>query len=408
MRRAVTRATRVAWLAIGLGLPTSPAAAREVAEVLAQQARTLVGAGQGVYVETEAGDVLVAQAASKAVHPASVSKVPTTLALLEGLGPEYRFTTRFLASGPVRDGTLAGELVVEADGDPFFVDENALLVALALRERGVRRVAGGVVVHGPLLFDWRPDALAPRLERALAGEVPEEAWAAVRAARGTAAADPPAISFRTAGGSTAGSAPEPLVAHRSQPLVPLVKSLNGYSNNVFHPLAQRVGGMQVVQQLARDHVPARMRDEILLDNGAGAGASNRLSPRAAVALLRALAGALAKHGLGLPDVLPVSGVDSGTLHGRFDAPQQRGRVVGKTGTYGDYGASALAGAVRTRERGVVYFAVLNHGVPVPAARERQDAFVSALLEELPGDPWPYARDEEPAFARTRVEPVASR
>ena len=399
MIRILRRAVAAAVLAAAF-----PAAARDVADELAAQARTLVGADQGVYVETEAGDVLVAQAATKAVHPASVSKVPTTLALLRRLGPQHRFTTRFLAPGPAQDGTVAGDLVVEADGDPFFVDENALLVAQALAVRGVRRIGGGLVLRGPLIFDWSADTVAPRLQRALSGGAPEEAWAAVRAARGeSAGADAPAVAFGGGRAASAGAAGVPLVVHRSEPLVPLVKALNGYSNNVFHPFAASAGGIESVEKIARESVPAAMRGEIILTNGAGAGASNRLSPRAAVALLRALAAELAKHGLALCDVLPVTGIDSGTLEHRLDGPGERGVIAGKTGTYGDYGASALVGAYRSRERGVVYFAVLDHGVPVPQARERQDAFARVLLAAIPGEPWPYQRSETPAFTRAQVE-----
>jgi D-alanyl-D-alanine carboxypeptidase/D-alanyl-D-alanine-endopeptidase (penicillin-binding protein 4) len=301
----------------------------------------------------------------------------------------------------LKDGTVAGDLLVEAEGDPFFVDENALLVMLGLREQGVLRVAGDLVARGPLMFDWSTDAADPRLERALAGDIPADAWAEIRAARGIDGGAPPALAFRKAEGG-AGGPPKLLVVHLSEPLVPLLKALNGYSNNVFHPFAQRAGGVGAVETIARESVPAEMRGEIVLTNGAGAGASNRLSPRAAVALLRALAAELGSHGLTLPDVLPVSGIDSGTLRNRLDGPGERGVVVGKTGTYGDYGASALVGAFRSRDRGVVYFAILNRGVPVPAARERQDAFVRALLETLPAEPWPYQRDEAPAFTRATV------
>lgn len=388
----------------GLAAASVPAAARDVASELGVQARTLVGAGQGVYVETEAGDVLVSQAAEKAVHPASVSKIPTTLALLRSLGPRHRFTTRFLAAGPLRDGSVAGDLVVEADGDPFFVDEDALLVAQALAARGVQEVAGGLDLRGRLIFDWRSDAVTGRLQRALSGGAPDAAWAAVRAAQGDdARAEAPAIRFGAERSAAARSALVPLVVHRSEPLVPLVKALNGYSNNVFHPFAESAGGVDAVQRIARESVPAAMRDEIILTNGAGAGASNRLSPRAAVALLRALAAELATHDLALCDVLPVTGVDPGTLRERLDGPGERGVIAGKTGTYGDYGASALAGAYRSPERGLVYFAVLNHGVAVPQARERQDAFVRALLREIPGAAWPYQRSDAPAFTRAQVE-----
>lgn len=392
-------ARRGVALAAFLALAEPAAAAGDLLAALPDAARREVGADQGVHVETEDGTVLVSQAASRAVHPASVSKIPTTLALLRKLGPEHRFATRFLAAGPVVEGVVDGDLLVEAEGDPYFVDENALLVVEALRERGVRRVRGGLEVRGPLLFDWTADGAGARLRRVLSGDAPEGAWADVAHVQGRSG-PPPAIAF--GGESRAGGAPQPLVLHRSQPLVPLLKALNGFSNNIFHPLAQRAGGVAAVQEIARESVPSEMRDEIVLTNGAGAGATNRLSPRATVAILRALEKELALHGRDLADVLPVTGVDSGTLRERLDGPGERGVVAGKTGTYGDYGACALAGAYRSPSRGLVYFAVLNRGVPVPEARARQDAFVRSLLEAVPGEPWPYMRDDAPAFTRASV------
>src|SRR5689334_17725305 len=77
-----------------------------------------VGDGQGVYAVSGDGTVLVAQAADRAVHPASVTKIATTLALLERLGPTYRFVTEVTATGPIRDGRVAGDLVIHAVGDP--------------------------------------------------------------------------------------------------------------------------------------------------------------------------------------------------------------------------------------------------------------------------------------------------
>lgn len=400
-------ARRGVALAVFLAHVAPAAIAGDLLAALPDAARRQVGADQGVHVETEDGTVLVSQAASRAVHPASVSKIPTTLALLRKLGPEHRFATRFLAAGPVADDVVDGDLLVEAEGDPYFVDENALLVAEALRERGVRRVRGGLEVRGPLLFDWTADGAGARLRRVLSGDAPEGAWADVAHVQGRSG-PPPAIVF--GGESRAAGASEPrvanraqaLVVHRSQPLVPLLKALNGFSNNIFHPLAQRAGGVAAVQEIARESVPSEMRDEIVLTNGAGAGATNRLSPRATVAILRALTKELGQHGRDLADVLPVTGVDSGTLRERLDGPGERGVVAGKTGTYGDYGACALAGAYRSPSRGLVYFAVLNRGVPVPQARARQDAFVRSLLEAVPGEPWPTVRDDAPAFTRASV------
>lgn len=362
----------------------------------------MLGAGQGVHVEAEDGRVLVSQAASRAVHPASVSKVPATLALLRALGAQHRFETRLLASGPVVDGRVAGDLIVEAAGDPFFVDENVLAALLRLREAGLRGVDGGVVVRGRLLFNWKPTQLAERLRRAFSGEVEPAAWQAVRAATGSRAAAPPRLEF---GGraTPAGAGTQPLLRHRSEPLVPLLKALNGYSNNAFAWLAEAAGGAAAVQAVARESVPAALRGEITLADGAGMDRRNRLSPRAAVALLRALDAEIERAGGTLADLLPVAGVDPGTLRRRLDGPGERGRVVAKTGTYGDYGACALAGALRLRGGELVYFAILNHGVPIDEARRRQDAFVRSLLATLDSVPWSYERDETPAFRRAQLE-----
>jgi D-alanyl-D-alanine carboxypeptidase/D-alanyl-D-alanine-endopeptidase (penicillin-binding protein 4) len=193
-----------------------------------------------------------------------------------------------------------------------------------------------------------------------------------------------------------------LLTHRSQPLVAMVKQLNDYSNNVFKPLADAAGGAAAVQAYARSVLPASMRAEVTLGDGAGTDSRNRLSPRAAVKLLRELERELQSHGSSLVDALPVSGEDEGTLKRRLSGPGQRGHLVGKTGTFGDYGASALTGAFKAERYGTVYFAILNHGIAVPAARRRQDAFVAAMLALLESQPWGYVRVARPAVAAAEV------
>src|SRR4030081_3702718 len=148
---------------------------------LAADARSILGADQGVYVEAADGKVLQAQAAAKAVHPASVSKVPTTLALLRRLGPEHRFVTTFATSGRVVDGALLGDLLVVGGGDPSLVDEDALLVADRLLELGIRQVVGNLRLRGTLTFDWQNDEDGSRLRRALSGSISAGALASVLA-----------------------------------------------------------------------------------------------------------------------------------------------------------------------------------------------------------------------------------
>lgn len=378
--------------------------ANDLAAELAAEARRIVGAGQGVQVELSEGRVLVSEAGARAVHPASVSKIPTTLALLRLLGPDHRFETRFFAGGPLRDSTLAGPLIVRAAGDPYFVDENALLAVRALQDLGLRQIDGELVVEGELLFNWKADSLAPRLRRALEGGVAPAAWQAVRGRTGDSGAQPPRLTFvRGAARATGpGGAEALLLTHRSQPLLFMLKALNGYSNNIFAPFAQAAGGATAIQDRIRLELPAEQRGELVLGDGAGAHPANRMSPRATVRILRALDRELAGHALDLASVMPVAGVDEGTLKKRLAGPNGEGFVVAKTGTYGDYGACALAGALRTQSDGLVYFAILNRGVPIEEARRRQDAFVRVLMQKLGALPWPYARDDAPAFTRAQI------
>jgi D-alanyl-D-alanine carboxypeptidase len=100
----------------------------------------------------------------------------------------------------------------------------------------------------------------------------------------------------------------------------------------------------------------------------------------------------------LSDVLPVAGVDAGTLRERLDDATTRGTVIGKTGTYGDVGASALAGVIDTRRWGRVTFAILNRNVSVLQARERQDAFVRAVIADAGGRATVYRPDPIPTMA----------
>jgi len=300
---------------------------------------------------------------------------------LDRLGPDYRFETRFGAE-PVPPGhALARDLDVESSGDPFFIFESAFLVLAELRRAGISSVKGTVRVTGPFLFNWQPDPAGARLENTLSGRDGIEVWPMVTAHR----PDLTGVALHSIALRFADERIEPVITaptvvrYRSPRLKTIMKALNCYSNNVFHPLSDRIGGPKVVERIARERLPADERDELTIDNAAGAGLTNRMSPRVAVSLVRELAREAAEHGLGLADLLPVAGADVGTLHDRIPANAPVGAMVGKTGTYGSIGVSALAGVVHTRDYGEVTFAVLNKGLAVDVARQRQDAFVRAIM-----------------------------
>ena len=385
-------------LALGLVLALALAATAHAEPPLQSLAREVVGVGQGVLVVAEDGRVLASEAVDRAVHPASVTKVATSLAMLQRLGPEHRFTTSVRTDGEVADGVLHGNLVVEGSGDPFLVNEGAFQILERLHTQGLRTIDGRLQVRGALLFDWERDPTGSALGRFFAGN--GGGWT-------PPVGSPPlrerALAFGGRILADRGSATT-LATYRSPPLLAILKALNGYSNNVFHLASDTIGGPAAVTTIARAAVPAEMRDEIVITNGAGAGTTTRISPRAAVALVNALDHELARLGLDLTAVLPVSGIDPGTLHGRLlTAPAGRAIVVGKTGTYGSEGASALAGMLHTTRYGKVTFAVLNRGVAVPEARRRQDAFVNKLVTATGAVPWPYTAAARPAFDQAVVD-----
>ncbi|MBS0396380.1 MAG: D-alanyl-D-alanine carboxypeptidase, partial [Proteobacteria bacterium] len=78
--------------------------------------------------------------------PASTLKVLTTFAALDQLGPGYHWTTRAWASGRIQDGHLEGDLVLEGGGDPYLTAERWWRFVRELRDTGLRRIDGDVVI----------------------------------------------------------------------------------------------------------------------------------------------------------------------------------------------------------------------------------------------------------------------
>jgi D-alanyl-D-alanine carboxypeptidase len=104
-----------------------------------------------------------------------------------------------------------------------------------------------------------------------------------------------------------------------------------------------------------------------------------------MSLLRVLRSELAKSKMTFADIMPVAGIDKGTLENRFDTDFSRGSVVGKTGTLGntDGGVSALAGEINTRS-GRLLFVVFNQRGSVARFRAFQNSYVSLIQGQFGG------------------------
>jgi D-alanyl-D-alanine carboxypeptidase/D-alanyl-D-alanine-endopeptidase (penicillin-binding protein 4) len=80
------------------------------------------------------------------MNPASVMKLLTTYAALDLLGPAYVWHTPVWLDGPVVDGTLQGNLVIQGQGDPKLVLERLWLLLRRVQSLGVQRIAGNIVL----------------------------------------------------------------------------------------------------------------------------------------------------------------------------------------------------------------------------------------------------------------------
>lgn len=103
--------------------------------------------------------------ASQPMNPASVMKLVTTSAALDLLGPSYQWRTPVYLEGPVRDGVLQGNLVIQGQGDPKLVLERLWLLLRRVQGVGIHTVAGDIVLDrsafevapvDPSQFDGEP------------------------------------------------------------------------------------------------------------------------------------------------------------------------------------------------------------------------------------------------------------
>jgi serine-type D-Ala-D-Ala carboxypeptidase/endopeptidase (penicillin-binding protein 4) len=102
-------------------------------------------------VSLDRGDTLFARNAHEPLAPASNMKLFTTAAALYYLGPDFRWNTFLMATGPVQDGVLHGDLVVYGTGDPTFSGRFGGAMAVwhafadTLEALGVREIRGDLV-----------------------------------------------------------------------------------------------------------------------------------------------------------------------------------------------------------------------------------------------------------------------
>ena len=328
---------------------------------------------QGVLIETsDGGQTLAEHNADVAFNPASVMKLATSLVAISRLGPDYRYRTNILADGKLGfdSRSLEGDLVVEGSADPMFGIADAQEVATELNRLGVSRVTGALRIAGQ--FYYFATGYRSNLSR-------ETSASKLRAALQRAGIK---IDGPTVFGERSGTL---LLSHYSDQLTQILLFQNAHSSNaVAEVVGESVGGPQAIQSWLTKKL-GLTENELYVGRASGLE-FNRITPRASLKVLRALVSVLTEHSLKLEDVMPVAGVDSGTLRTRLQSDDIRGAVVAKTGTLVsiDNGVSTLVGVAYTMTRGPLLFAVFNSGGNVRHYRRLQDQFVERLIAEEGG------------------------
>ena len=393
-------------------LPTDPLQAEPLPlnPLVAAYAESLAARGygadnQGFIVATLKGEVLAEHNADKLFNPASVTKIATSLTAISRLGPDFKFRTSIYTDGALdpSTGVLHGSLYVIGSGDPAFFNENAMMIADKLNRAGIREVDGDLVVLGHFYFNFSRSleasakafrtVLTPETwtagarssySRFLSMRAAEEANAGqsnVRAGSASSGAPSLKILGKTITSSTVSTTSlTPIAVHTSLPLLRVLKGLNDFSNNwMATVIGDLVGGTDAVERFLKTEVGFK-EDEVEFATPSGLGA-NYISPRGTISMLKKLITYLDSKGLTVDSILPVAGIDHGTLERRF-TDAFRGSVVAKTGTLN--GVSALAGVAYTRLRGPILFVIYNRGGSVHSFRAAQDETIKKLITVFGG------------------------
>lgn len=348
----------------------------------------------GILVETLDGKSVVDSYSNYAFNPASNVKIATSYAVLKTFGPDFRFQTTVWTEGQIDQTTrtLNGNLYISGR-DPMFNLEHAVNVAYELNRLGISTVNGDLIVtdNFALNYNMSPvssgNGLAAAMDSIKRNGATVKAWQNYLINSGKYGKITLIPSVTVSGSVYVQPIPNnlrQLFTHESAPLREIVKVTMCYSNNFLaERLGDMIGGPYRVAQMAQQAAGVSPQ-EFVLQTSSGLGI-NRVTPRAMMKLLRAFRSDLAKYKMTFADVMPVAGIDKGTLEGRFDTDFARGSVVGKTGTLGrtDGGVSALAGEISTRG-GTLLFVIFNQKGSVPRFRTFQNNYVSLIQGQFGG------------------------
>lgn len=369
----------------GFSLSFSPAEAKTVAMQMADDSTAikicqrvdslltpdlLTRSQVGLHIyDLTADSTILAFGADQLMRPASNEKVITAVTALSQLGTDFNFRTSLYGEGSINDSTLEGNIYIKGGFDPRFGHDDLWALIHALDARGVRAIAGDVILDlslkdsARLGWGWCWDDDNPPLTPLLYNQRDNFA-----AALSSALKD---AGIRLAGSLIEGriSSGASLWTVRThtidQVLLRMMKqSDNLYAEALFYQLAARSGIAYADRKQAIAYIKELVRHQGLspadfsFADGSGLSLYNYASPRLLTSFLRY---AYAHEGifLHLQPSLPLAGVD-GTLRKRMTSGPAYANVSAKTGTL--EGVSTLSGYCTAPNGHTLCFAIMNQGI----------------------------------------------
>ncbi|MCY7316566.1 MAG: D-alanyl-D-alanine carboxypeptidase [Rubrivivax sp.] len=154
----------VAGAACAVGAVAAPALPPDTAQAL-QRAQVPAESIAVVVHDLSSNRRVLGWNDKRSVNPASLTKLVTTMAALERLGPAWTWQTPVWLTGPIKDGVLDGSVFIKGSGDPKLVIERLWLLLRRLQQLGVRDIRGDIVLDSsafavpefdPADFDGEP------------------------------------------------------------------------------------------------------------------------------------------------------------------------------------------------------------------------------------------------------------
>ncbi|MDO8042880.1 D-alanyl-D-alanine carboxypeptidase/D-alanyl-D-alanine-endopeptidase [Janthinobacterium sp. SUN137] len=149
------RPVLMAALLAGLGLSSAHAQLPESVSLLLRSANIPEDAMGAIVLR--GNTTVLSHGAERSMQPASTMKLVTTAVGLEQLGPIFRGRTELRTSADVINGVLKGDLILRGGADTDFNADVLAHMLQTLRNQGIVKIKGDLILDRQLFQPARPD-----------------------------------------------------------------------------------------------------------------------------------------------------------------------------------------------------------------------------------------------------------